>query len=265
MDTLTLLDPVHVIDDIHLIPGYIPLPGAGLLPINAFLIRGREPMLIDAGPNPLAAQFYEALSGLIDLKDLRWVWLTHADPDHVGAVSRVLEAAPKARVVTTYLGAGKMGLIQPLPQERTHLVQAGDRLSIGDRELIALRPPVYDAPETMAVFDTRTRALFSADSFGALLKEPIASATDIPDGALREGLVAWAGIDVPWLENVEEDRMEAVLAKFQSMEPSMVLSGHLPPAPRMIDKLSGHLEAARKAAAPVSAEQSTELFKAAVA
>jgi flavorubredoxin len=38
--------------------------------------------------------------------DVRWIWLTHPDRDHTGALFDLLEAAPQARLVTTFLGAG---------------------------------------------------------------------------------------------------------------------------------------------------------------
>ncbi len=75
----------------------------------------------------------------------------------------MLELAPNARIVTTYLGMGKLG-IQGFPVERVYLLNPGQSLDVGDRTLQALTPPSYDAPETTALFDNKTRTLFSADS-----------------------------------------------------------------------------------------------------
>jgi len=255
METLQSFDPVQVLDDVYLLPSYCPVPGMGVLPINAFLVRGAEPTLIDSGAGPLAADFVESLSTIVDLEDLRWLWLTHTDPDHVGAVERVLEAAPKARVVITFLGAAKMSFHRPLPEDRIHLINPGERLSVGDRELVALRPPVYDAPETVGAFDTASRALFTADCFGTLMSEPPESAQDVDDAALGEGLIAWAQIDTPWLEYVSRDRLQAAAAKLQRLEPAAVLSGHRPPSRGGIDRLCGQLLAAVDAVRPVDLDE----------
>jgi glyoxylase-like metal-dependent hydrolase (beta-lactamase superfamily II) len=75
----------------------------------------------------------------IDPADLRWIWITHMDFDHIGNLAAVLELAPQARVVTNYLGMGKMGLIG-LPQDRAWLLNPGQSLDVGDRRLHALRP-----------------------------------------------------------------------------------------------------------------------------
>lgn len=256
METPTLLDPVRVAPEVHLLPAYFPIPGLGILPMNVFLLSGEEPVLIDTGPGPLAADFTDAVTGLIDPRDLRWIWLTHADPDHIGAIQKLLALAPRAQVATGFLGAAKLALQGIVPQDRIHVIQDGDRVTAGGRDLIALRPPVFDAPETLAAFDTRSRVLFSADSFGTLLAEPAASAAEIPDGALREGMATWAGIDLPWLELVDPRRLEAKLEKVRRLEPSMVLSAHLPPAQgSMIGRLGEHLQAARGAVATAGAEE----------
>ena len=40
--------------------------------------------------------------------DLRWVVLTHDDNDHAGNAHRILELAPKARLVVNWLAAARM-------------------------------------------------------------------------------------------------------------------------------------------------------------
>jgi len=245
METLTQLAPVRITADTWALPAWCPLPGMGVLPMNSFLIRGAQPTLVDAGPSPLADDLLAQLGTLVDLDDLRWIWLTHTDPDHVGAVDKLLAAAPRARVVTTFLGVGKMGLHRPLPPERPWLVNPGQRLDIGDRSLVALRPPVYDAPETIAAFDPTTRALFSADCFGALLHGPADTAGAVPAGDLRDGMLTWASIDAPWLEDLREDGYGRALEAVRRLEPTHVLGGHLPPAEGLVGRLLENLAAAR--------------------
>ena len=41
--------PYKATGDIYVIPSYAPVPGLGLLPINAFVIKGKEPVLVDTG------------------------------------------------------------------------------------------------------------------------------------------------------------------------------------------------------------------------
>lgn len=226
---------------------YYPVPGLGLVPINAFLLRAEQPVLVDTGAVVMADAYVDAIQSSIDPRDLRWIWLTHADPDHIGGLRRILDLAPQARLVTTFLGLGKLGLYAPLPPERVYLLNPGQRLDVGDRALLAMRPPTYDAPETTGFFDTRTGTLFSSDSFGALLSAPAERAGDLTPNALRDGIVTWATIDSPWLAGTEPAVFDASLTAIRDLAPPVVLSTHLPPAFGMTDALIDIMRRARTA------------------
>lgn len=117
---------------------FYPLPGFGMIPINAFLIRAAEPVLVDTGILSESDAFMEGLESIIDVDDIRWVWLTHTDPDHIGSLGRILGQAPEARVVTTFLGMGKMIL-------SSHLAPAEGMMEALIDNLMAARevpPPV---------------------------------------------------------------------------------------------------------------------------
>lgn len=229
MDQPAFLPTRSVGPDTEILPSYVPLPGLGMLPVNAFLIRSREPVLVDTGLAALRDDFMRALHALIDPADLRWIWLTHIDADHVGNLRAVLEQAPQARIVTNYLGVGKLGL-QQMPLDRTYLLNPGQTLAVGDRELLAHRPPTYDAPETQGLLDTRTRFLFSSDCFGAIMQRPAESASSIPAAELREGLTTWASIDAPWLAHVDPIHLRAAFQALRHLRPNALLGSHLPPA-----------------------------------
>lgn len=255
MNTPTMLSPLQVAPDTHLIPAYLPIPGMGVIPINAFVIEAAEPVLVDTGLGGLSDDFMAALGAIVAPEDLRWIWLTHTDADHIGNIERVLAAAPHARVVTTFLAVGKLGMHRPLPQERVFLLNPGQALEVGDRTLSALRPPTFDAPETTSLFDARTRTLFSADSFGAVLPGPAADAAEIGADTLRDAIVTWATVDSPWLHAVDEALLERSLESVERLDPSVVLSSHLPPARRMTRTLTRHLAAARTATPFVGPDQ----------
>lgn len=230
-----------------------------MLPANAFLVRAAEPVLIDTGVVALREAFLAALAERIDLDDLRWIWLTHVDPDHVGSLYALLDAAPRARVVTTYLGMGKIGLTAPLPMDRVHLLNPGQRLDVGDRRLLAVKPPSFDAPETTGLFDEKTGTLFSSDCFGAVMHEPSESAAAMSDAALREGLVTWTTVDAPWLGGERDEVFDDACARLSDLAPARVLSAHLPPAPNMFPTLLAHLRAARTAPPFVGPDQAALL------
>ena len=254
MNQPTMLAPQTVAAETHALNAFMPIPGFGVLPVNAYLIHAAEPVLVDTGLTALSDAFINALTQVIDPEDIRWIWLTHADADHTGNLSQVLELAPNARLVTTYLGMGKLGM-QGLPVDRAYLLNPGQSLDVGDRRLQALAPPIFDAPETTALFDEQTRTLFSADSFGALLSEPAESADDLSAASLSEGMIAWANVDAPWLQLVDAQRYQQRLDAVGSLGAAKVLSSHLPPAAGITDTLLTNLAQARTAPAFVGPDQ----------
>jgi glyoxylase-like metal-dependent hydrolase (beta-lactamase superfamily II) len=248
--------PRRVAPETECLTSHIPVPGLGILPVNAFVIRAAEPVVVDTGVVAQGEAFLEGLGRALDLEDVRWIWLTHTDADHTGCLDALLLAAPRARLVTTYLGMGKLGLRAPVPPERVHLLNPGQRLSVGDRDLVAVRPPTFDAPETTGLFDTRTRALFTADCFGALLSEPAQSATEVGASDLAEGLVTWTGVDAPWISSLTDRAFGEGVERIRGLEPASILSGHLPPAPgEMVPALVESLERARSAEPFVGPDQ----------
>jgi flavorubredoxin len=219
------------------IPSYFPIPGLGILAINAFVLLSREPVLVDTGQPLLSDQFRKKLASVIDLQDLRWLYLTHADPDHIGSLFPILEAAPRMRVITTFLALGKLSLLKALPPERFYLLNPGQSIRVGDRSLIAVRPPTYDAPETTGFYDQKAGALFSADSFGALVAGPAERASGISPDQLKAGLTTWATIDSPWLHDLDRTVFARSLESIRTLAPKLILSSHLPAAENMADRL----------------------------
>jgi flavorubredoxin len=233
-----------------------PIPGLGYVPINAFVLRGKEPILVDTGAVIEHEAFMSALRSVIDPAELRWLWLTHTDPDHIGCLRQLLSENPKIRLVTTFLGVGIMGLSSPLPLDRVHFLNPGERLTLSDRTLTAFKPPSFDNPATTGFFDDKTRVLFSSDCFGALLADPPENAADLSEKELRDGQIFWATVDAPWLHKADKNVLATEFQTIRRMEPSMILSSHLPAADaRMTDRLLAALADARTAAPFVGPNQ----------
>lgn len=227
--TTTFLETQKVAADTIQIGGYLPVPNLGILAVNSYLVKARDPILIDTGLAAWGSDFLNRIEAELDWDDLKYLWLTHLDPDHIGNLRRVLEKAPQVTLVTSFLGTGKLALMQvEHPAIRT--LRENDRLSLSDRELVALSPPCFDAPETLACFDDRSRTVFSADCFGALLSEPAENADRLEPAQLRDGLMTWAKVDAPWLSWVSESAMAVRCKQIQALQAERLLSSHLPPA-----------------------------------
>jgi glyoxylase-like metal-dependent hydrolase (beta-lactamase superfamily II) len=235
-----MLEAQQVTDAWTVLPSWFPVPGMGSLPINSFLLKGAEPVLVDTGLGALGDAFVATLEKEIDPDDLRWIWLSHMDADHVGNLGRILERAPHARVVTSFLGMGKMGLAG-MDVSRVHMLEPGAVLEAGGHRLVPVRPPYYDAPETLGFFDEKDRVLFAADSFGALLPEAVHEIGEMADEVLRDGLVGWSSIDAPWLAMADRAALGGTLTALERIDPEYLLSGHLPLARKGVSALTRHV------------------------
>jgi flavorubredoxin len=242
--------------DVDVVTSTATIAGFGQLAINAFVIHASEPVLVDTGSVAESDEFMDSLRSVIDPSDLRWIWLTHTDFDHIGSLHRLLEQNEQLRVITSFLGVGIMSLSAALPMHRVYLVNPGQSVDVGDRRLTAVRPPAFDNPITAGLHDERSGIFFSSDCFGALLDEVPESAEDVPAEALHRGQVFWATVDSSWLHTVDRAVFASELDRVRALEPAMILSSHLPAARgSSVERLLGALAAVPDAPAFVGPDQ----------
>jgi hypothetical protein len=146
----------------------------------------------------------------------------------------ILEAAPNARLITTFLGLGILTMEYQVSLDRVFLLNPGQSLDLGDRRVTAFRPPVYDSPATTGFYDQRTGTCFTSDCFGSPMASADQAAVEdigtLPADDLLAGQRLWATVDSPWVTSVNRAAFRASLQPLRELDPSVVLCTHLPPA-----------------------------------
>lgn len=193
--------PYRIAEGTWVVPQPLPI-GPGLFgTVNSMVITAKEPVLVDTGCQMNRDQWLEDVCSIVDPDDVRWVYISHGDRDHIGNLDAVLDACPNATVVTTLWGVRGM-LPDGLPAlDRMIWINDGESFDAGDRTLFAVRPPLWDAPNTRGLFDPTTGVYWGVDSFASTMTHPAADASELDREFWREafmeehrGFEEWAGM-----------------------------------------------------------------------
>jgi flavorubredoxin len=221
--------PYQVAEETWVIPHLFPVPLVGNLYVNSMVIRGPEPILVDTGSPVVRETWLEAAWSLVDPADVRWVFVSHDDGDHVGNLAEVLNLCPRATVVASWMAFGHLQIHgRGVPPERCLVVADGDAFTAGDRTLVALRPPVYDSPSTRALFDPSTGVLWGSDAFGGFIPGPANDAEDLPGAEWSEGFTAFARLLSPWHVLTDHAKFQSSVDRVTGLGPETIASCHGP-------------------------------------
>ncbi len=188
--------PYRIAEDTWLIPRLAPAGPQGFVFLNSMLIRGEQPIIVDTGAPVHREQWCNDVFGLVSPADVRWVFVSHDDVDHVGNLDVVLDSCPNATVVTDFLGFMRLSVLCGLPPTRARWLNAGESLDVGDRTLTAVRPPLYDASTTRGLLDQRTGVMWGADCFAAPTPDTTCEAADV--AGWRDSFVPFNSMENPW-------------------------------------------------------------------
>ncbi len=164
----------------------------GLEGITAAYVLGAEKTaLVETGPK---TSVEHVLAGLerAGIESLDWIVVTHIHLDHAGAAGTLLKHFPEASVAVHSIGAPHLkdpaklwssatriygdamedmwGGIDPIPEEKIHALEDGEKIDLGGRSLQAVETPGH-AYHHHAFFDDATGNLFTGDALGVRLPE----------------------------------------------------------------------------------------------
>lgn len=222
-------EPLRIANDTYLIRSMF---GEGEGPVavyvNSLVIAGREPIVVDTGTLTNREQWMADVFSIVDPADIRYVFLSHDDHDHVGNLVPLLEAAPQATLVTSWFSQERLAGDLHVPAERTRWLNDGDTFDAGGRTLALVRPPLYDAPTTRGLYDAATGVYWAVDTYGT----PVATPTDDVDALDRdfwdEQFIAFNRLNSPWHAIVDPALFAQQVARIERLAPNVIASAHGP-------------------------------------
>lgn len=220
--------PLEVAPETFLIPNLAPADDVSYVPVNSLLIRGEEPIVVDTGAPIHREHWLEQVFGLVEPGDIRWIFLSHEDGDHTGALDTVLEAAPQATLVMNFFSTERRMLEAPVPMERSIWREPGDTFEAGDRRLRLVLPPIFDGPATRGLFDERTGVLWAVDTFAAATPGAVHRVEDLPRDLYDESFMAFNSLISPWHQWLDPAKYDRHVDTVESLRPRVVASAHGP-------------------------------------
>jgi flavorubredoxin len=198
--------------------------------LNSMVITGSEPVIVDTGCVNNRAQWLEDTFGLVDPADVRWVLLSHDDADHTGNLTPVMEACPNATLVCSWALLERFNNAFQFPLQRCRWLNAEDALDVGDRRIIAVRPPVYDSPTTRGFLDERSGVYWGVDAFATPCPaEPVPTVADLDGDFWAEGVAMFVHNALsPWLGLVDPVRYAAEVDRVHAMNMTAIATAHSP-------------------------------------
>ena len=222
--------PLQVAPDTFVIRAAMPSVGGTSTCLNSMLIRGAQPVIVDTGMVTNRDTWFEDVFSLVAPEEVRWIFISHNDSDHSGNLIEALERCPNAKVVTSQAESFRTAASFGIPFERMLMVGDGESFEVGDRELRAVRPPVYDSPYTRGLFDPSTRIYYASDAFCAPMPaEPVDRVDEIPPAMWAQGMVQFHHVSVcPWIAMVDPERFRDEVEKLAGLGIETIVGAHSP-------------------------------------
>ena len=132
---------------------------------NSYLVQEEKTVLIETVWAPFAKEFVWNLKNTIDLNSIDYIIANHGEIDHSGALPELMREIPETPIYCT-ANAVKSLQGQYHQDWNFNIVKSGDRLDLGNKELIFIETPMLHWPDSMFCYLTVDNVLFSTDAFG---------------------------------------------------------------------------------------------------
>ena len=166
---MTLEHGIHYIGvndyDIRLFEGQYHVPNG--MAYNSYIIADEKTAVMDSVDKHFSAEWLANIKKLLGDKKPDYIVVQHMEPDHSACLADFLAEYPETAVVANSKAFTMMDNFFGKDLCKNKLViNDGDTLKLGERELKFIFAPMVHWPEVMMTYDATDRVLFSADAFG---------------------------------------------------------------------------------------------------
>ncbi|WP_312652205.1 FprA family A-type flavoprotein [Aminipila sp.] len=155
---------VGVVDkDVRIFHGYYTPIGTTY---NSFLVLDEKITLIDFVKQTFTDEFLKNIEQVLQGRTIDYIICNHVEPDHSGALPKVMERYPKAMVYGTANCEKGLKAYYPTEKYDFTVVKLGDTLNTGKYNFKFIPMPMVHWPDSMSTYLEEEKILFSNDAFG---------------------------------------------------------------------------------------------------
>jgi flavorubredoxin len=115
-----------------------------------------------------------------------------------------------------------------VPLERCRWLNDGERVALGGREVVALRPPAYDAPTTRGLYDVGSKVYWAADCFGLAVPHPVDDVGQLDRDVWEDGTLRFGSLLSPWTALADPSRWRRAVSRVAALDLRAIASAHGP-------------------------------------
>jgi len=134
---------------------------------NSYIVRGQnKTALIDTVKTPFTEEFLAKVEEAVGLDQIDLVVISHTEPDHSGALGRLLQERPDLEVYCSRPSQNFLAQLLNHPF-KAHVVSDGEEIDLGGLTLRFILAPYLHWPDTIFTYLVEEGVLFPCDAFGA--------------------------------------------------------------------------------------------------
>ena len=132
-------------------------------------------------------------------------------------------------MVASWAMAARLAQRAPdLDPDRCRWVAEGDVLPAGGRDLCVLRPPAYDSPATLGLFDRETGVYWASVCFGTPVPHDVDEVSVLDRDVWEDGFSTYHRSLSPWIADVDPPRWRAAVGRVAVHGPRTIASARGP-------------------------------------
>ena len=177
--------------------------------------------MIDTVKSKFFGEMLSRIKEITNPNKIDYIISNHVEMDHSGSLEKIIDFCPNAKIITST--RGEKGLKKHYKKNlNLKVVESGETLNIGKRNLNFVHIPMVHWPDSMVTYSKEDELLFSNDSFGQHIASSERFDDELEWGILKEEAAKYyANIVLPYGSQVEK-----ALASLKNLDIKMIAPSH---------------------------------------